>query len=130
MLYFNIPSNPFIFSFPCFLVISQSLGIYPSFCFLLNFIRLPAGTASPLFERFSITIIISLRVFHTSVSWWFFFGIRVTARLLQISQTLLNILADLNNAHAWIVSSWPLIFLSSSFFTNPLRIVPSVRIIP
>ena len=43
----------------------------------------------------------------------------------QVSWNLLSILADLNNALVWMVSARLLIFLSSSPFTNPLRIIPS-----
>ena len=46
----------------------------------------------------------------------------------QVSVTLLNILANLNNAVVWMVSVCPLIFMSSSPFTNLLGIVPSVPI--
>ena len=46
----------------------------------------------------------------------------------QVSKTLFSILADLNNAVVWTVSSCPLISKFSSPFTNPLGIVPSVRI--
>ena len=49
-------------------------------------------------------------------------------RFPQVSKTILSILADLNNAVAWMVSIWPLISKSSSPFTNCLRIVPSVPI--
>ena len=46
----------------------------------------------------------------------------------QVSWTLLSILADLNNAVVWMVSTCPLISKSSSSFTNPLGIVPSAPI--
>ena len=42
----------------------------------------------------------------------------------QVSRTLLSILADLNNAVLWIVSTRPLIFKSSNPFFNPLVTVP------
>ena len=38
----------------------------------------------------------------------------------QVSRTLLSILADFNNAVVWIVSIRPVIFKSSSCYTNPL----------
>ena len=43
----------------------------------------------------------------------------------QVSKTLLTILADLNNAEVWIVSTWPLISISSSPCTNPFGAVQS-----
>ena len=46
-----------------------------------------------------------------------------------VSKTLLNILADLKNAVIWMISTCPLIFKSSTPFTNLLRIVPSAPII-
>ena len=46
----------------------------------------------------------------------------------QISRTLLNILADLNNAVVWIVTTLLLISKSSSPFTSFLRIVPTALI--
>ena len=45
-----------------------------------------------------------------------------------VSRTLLSILADLNNAVAWIVSSHPHISKSSSPCTNPLVTVPRAPI--
>ena len=41
----------------------------------------------------------------------------------QLSRTLLNILADLNNAVIWMVSTCSRLSKSSSPFTNPLGIV-------
>ena len=46
----------------------------------------------------------------------------------QVSMTLLSILDDLNNTVVWMVSAHPLIFKSSSPFTNPLVIVPNAPI--
>ena len=46
----------------------------------------------------------------------------------QLSRTLLSILAGLNNAVVWIVSTFLLIYKSLSPFTNPSGIVPSAPI--
>ena len=46
----------------------------------------------------------------------------------QVSRTLLSILADLNNAVVWVVSSRPPTFKSSSPFNNPLVTVPKATI--
>ena len=48
----------------------------------------------------------------------------MTSSLLKLS----SILADLNNAVVWMVSACPIIFKSSSPFSNPLGIVPSTPI--
>ena len=45
----------------------------------------------------------------------------------QISETLLSILADLNNAVVWLVSSRPPISASFSPYTNPMRTVLSTN---
>ena len=50
------------------------------------------------------------------------------SKSLQASRTLLSILADLNNAVVWHVSTRPLIFKSSSPFINPLLIIPRAPI--
>ena len=46
----------------------------------------------------------------------------------QVSRTLLSILGDLNNAVVWMVSTRPLISISSSSYTNILVTVASVPI--
>ena len=43
----------------------------------------------------------------------------------QVSRTFLSILADLNNPVVCMVFICPLIFKSSTSFTNPLGVVPS-----
>ena len=58
-------------------------------------------------------------VFHWSVS---------DCKIPQVSRTLLNILADLNNAVIWMVWACPLISNSSSPFSKPLEIFPSAPI--
>ena len=46
----------------------------------------------------------------------------------QVSETLLSILGDLNNAVVWTVSIRPIIFKSSSPCTSPLVTVPGAPI--
>ena len=46
----------------------------------------------------------------------------------QVSRTLLSILAVLNNAVVWMVSSCPPVSKSSSLFSNPLVTVPNTPI--
>ena len=47
---------------------------------------------------------------------------------LQVSRTLLGILADLSNAVVWMVSACPLISKFSSLFTNPLVTEPRAQL--
>ena len=63
-------------------------------------------------------IIIILLFFHTSISWWFSTEVWATASLIKESRTVLSILADVNNAVVWMVSTCPLISKSS----NPVPI--------
>ena len=58
-------------------------------------------------------------VFHWSLS---------DSKSLQVSRTLLSILAVLNNIVVWLVSTRPLISKSSSPFNNPLVTVPKAPI--
>ncbi len=58
-------------------------------------------------------------VFHWSLS---------DSKSPQISRTLLSILAVLNNAVVWIVSTSPPTSKSSSLFSNPLVTVPNAPI--
>ena len=52
-------------------------------------------------------------VFSISISWWSFTGVLVTTSLLKSPKTLLNILAHLNNAVVWMISTCPFISKSS-----------------
>ena len=58
-------------------------------------------------------------VFHWSLS---------DSKSPQVSRTLLSILAVLNNAVVWMVSTHPPISKSSSPFSNPLVTVPNAPI--
>ena len=60
-----------------------------------------------------------MRIFHWSLS---------DNKSPQVSRTLLNILADVNNAVVWMVSIHLLIFKSPSLFTKSLKIVLSTLI--
>ena len=51
------------------------------------------------------------------------------SKSLQVSTTLLRILADLNNAIVWMVSTRPLISNSSNPFINTFVTVPRAPII-
>ena len=57
-----------------------------------------------------------MKVFHTSVSWWFLTGVWVTSNL----QDFRNILADLNNTVFSMFYSCPHTYNSSSPCTDPL----------
>ena len=69
----------------------------------------------------------SLRVFHINISWWSFAEVWVTASLLK-SRGLFSILAKLNYAVVWMVSTHPLISKSSSPCINPFVTVPRAPI--
>ena len=70
-----------------------------------------------------IIILLFFQVFHSNVSRWFLTSLS-DRKFLQVSRTILSILADLNNAVVWNISTRPLIFMSSSPCTNPLMTVP------
>ena len=72
--------------------------------------------------RITNIIVTPFRVFHTSVSRWFLTRVWVRAR------ALLSILANLNNAVVWMVSTRLLISKSFSPCTNPLVTVPRAPI--
>ena len=59
----------------------------------------------------------SIRVFHWSMS---------DSKSPQVSRTLLSVLAVLNNAVVWMVSTRPPICKSSSPFSNPLDTLPKL----
>ena len=65
-----------------------------------------------------------LRVFYTSVNWWFSTGVCWDNKSPRVFRTLLSILADLNKVVVRMVST-SLIFKSSFPSTNPLVTVPN-----
>ena len=67
-----------------------------------------------------------IRVFHASVSWYFFTGVWVRACLLKSLQRFSVFYADLNYAVVWIVFTC-LITKFYSPFTNPYLPNPSAR---
>ena len=73
-------------------------------------------------------LLLFLRDFHASVSWWSFTGVHSDSKSPQISRALLYILADLNKPTVWMVSTCPLIFKSSTRSIKTLEIVPSAPI--
>ena len=74
---------------------------------------------SPPVDTVASIIIYSLRVFHWSLS---------HSKSLQISWSLLCILAVLKKAVVWLVSTCPIISKSSSPFNNPLVTLPKAPI--
>ena len=69
-----------------------------------------------------------LRVFHTSVSWWFSSGVWVIASLLKSSELFLVFWIYFNHTVVWMVSARPLISKSSIPSTSSLGTVPSAPI--
>ena len=67
------------------------------------------------------------KFFYISVGWWFFTGVW-DSKVPRVSRTFLSILADLNNAIVWTVSTGPIVSKSSSPCTNPLVTVPRAPI--
>ena len=106
-------------SLPQFLFNSLSQPVMPSHVAILRWFA--AFAYYPYFNPF--------RIFTTSVSRIFFFTwIWIKAKSPQFSWILLIVLAGLINAVVWKVSNVGLVYKSSSPFTNPLGIVPSVPI--
>ena len=77
------------------------------------------------FSRGFHSIIISIGVFHFSVSWWIFTGVWVKASLLKSPGLFSTVL---NNAVVWMFSTRPPTSKSSRPFNNPLVTVPKAPI--
>ena len=104
-------------------MITQVVDFHSSTTYLqVLFSKCPKNIVGPLYIYIIIIIIIiiillarfsqlrELVVFHWSLS---------DGEFLQVSGTLLNILADLNNAVVWMFSIFPLSSNPSSFFPSP-----------
>ena len=77
--------------------------------------------SSSVMDSLLLLLLILIRVFHISVSWWSSTGDWVTASLLSIQ-------ADLNNAVVWMFSTRPPTSKSSRPFNNPLVTVSKAPI--
>ena len=73
-------------------------------------------------------IIHSLELFTSALADGFFYWSLSDSKSPQVSRTLLSILAVLNNAVVWMVSTRPPTSKSSSPFSNPLVTVPNAPI--
>ena len=62
--------------------------------------------------------------FHMRFNGQFFTGL-IDVKVPKVTRTLQSILADLNNAVVWMVSTHPLISNSSSLFLSHLETIPS-----
>ena len=113
------------------LPIQSCLFLY-SFCDNLLHLLMMGLTVSSLSPQnqhiLFIIIIYSSRVFHISISWWFFHWSLSDSKSPQFSRTRLSILAVLSNTVVWIVSTRPLTSKSSRPFNNPLVTVPNATI--
>ena len=82
-------------------------------------VPLPDRSEYNFFFFFTLWTFFTSVVFHWSLS---------DSKSLQVSRTLLSILADLNNAIVWMVSTCPLIYKSSCHFINSSVTVPRTPI--
>ena len=121
-MYFTLPC---IFaSFHCFLQLLFVCTFLVSLTECLDCHLLTLFQHKPDYHYYYLLLI---RVFHISESWWYFTGDWVTAGL-QVSRTLLSILAIFNNADVWMVSTRPPTSKSSRPFNNPLVTVQKAPI--
>ena len=97
-----------------------------NYIWLLNFLVNPSCT--DIDKYCHIIIIYSFsEFFSTALTDGFHWSLR-DSKSHQISRTLLSILADLNNAVVWIISTCPLISKCFTPLTNPLEISIPTRI--
>ena len=81
-----------------------------------------------VFWPMMIIIIPSLELFTSALADVFFYRSLGDSKSPQVSRTLLSILAVLNNAVVWMVSTRPPTSNPSSPFSNPLVTVPNAPI--
>ena len=103
---------------PCSLVHFSEFFHCPflEWCRLLIFYFLQIFYTILLLSLLLLSSFYSLWFFHTSFGWCSFPGVWREIMSPQVSRTLLNILADLENAVDWMVSLLPLISNSSNLF--------------
>ena len=128
--FFSIPYVfiPLFTFFQFYSVVSRDSKVdnFSSSLFLLVIIKsgLLAGirwSVCKLKPHIIIIIIIIIRVFHISFSWWFCTEIWVIASLLKSPG--LSILAIFNNAVVWMIFPCSLISKPSSSYNNPLETI-------
>ena len=102
----------------------------------LHFSKIKVSIKKWKFRKIKYVIIIiiiyllsySFRVFHISISWWFFHWSLSDSKSPQVSRTPCNTLAVLSNTIIWIVSTRPPTSKSSRPFNNLLVIVQKAPI--
>ena len=108
---------------------TEHLLVYSNLNLLHNSQWITFPTSANLF-LYSFLVSLLHSVITIIVTPWEFFtsaladGLSLETKWQQVSRTLLSILADLNNALVWMVSTRPFIYKSSSPFINPLVTVP------
>ena len=110
-----VPSVPVIIGITVTFICHSLFSICKIQVFVFDFHSVVHGNSKNQLDPKLLLLffIIFLRIFHKSVS----------NKSLQISRTLLSILADLNNVLVCMVSILPLISRSSGLVSNPLGLV-------
>ena len=97
------------------------------------FVHIPFGSMIK-FQLLTLLLLVVVVVFYifacSSHQRWqmVFQWTLIDSKSPQVSRTLLNILANLNNTVVWMVSTHPLISISSSSWTSPLGTVPKAPV--
>ena len=117
------------FQFPCKAQLLILLFTFFQFYSVVSRNSKGDNFANSLFFCWLIIIIIvhSLELFLSALADVFHWGLS-DSKFPQVSRTLLSILAVLNNAVVWMVSTCPPTSKSSSPFSNPLVSVPNAPI--